>query len=297
MERTLDMNKDLLLDKIEYRCKNSLDELFCKRIPYKIRERYEKEIKYLEQSEYFDEFEKVFNERPINKGMIYSKGTISGSLLYFLMTEQGHNPLSTYYYCTKCGYYEFVDKYQNCVDAPDISCPKCRSTIKAEGYSLPIESVWGLDGKKAIGYEKEMAIHPIVEKRLHQLVKEFEPQSFEDKIKLCSCAANTYAWEKSGDVELDLDRFKSFIYSKEFNTCTFYTREELYKNLCSKGMNPTQAYEVSEFVRKGGVVRSNELHKYEIPEEIVLLAQNICYLESRAHAIQTAYRYWIRDNY
>lgn len=276
-------------------CKERLKILFPKGIPNEIKERFEKEIQYLEQSEYYDEFEKVFKESKINKGMIRSKGTISGSILYFLMTEQGYNPLDAFYYCEECGYYEQVHEYRNCIDVPNICCPKCGKLLKAQGFSCQMESVWGLDGKKAIGFEKEDIIHPFVEKRLNQLIKEFEPQSFEDKINLCACASNIYSWEKVGDGELDLDRFKSYIFSEEFKACKFFTREELYENLCAKGINPANAYRMSEFVRKGCVVRiPSEIQKYEIPEEVVSVAQNICYLESRAHAIQTAYRYWMR---
>lgn len=289
------MQNKQILNELQKVCEERLIILFPKGIPDEIQERYEKEIQYLEKSEYFVEFEKVFNESQINKGMICSKGTISGSILYFLMTEQGYNPLDTFYYCEECGYYEQVNEYRNCIDAPNICCPKCGKMLNAQGFSCQMESVWGFDGKKAIGFEKEDIIHPVVEKRLKQLIKEFEPQSFEDKINVSACASNNYSGEKTGDGELDLDRFKSFIFSEEFKACKFFTREELYENLCAKGINPTNAYRMSEFVRKGGVVRrTKEVHKYEIPEEIVSVAQNICYLESRAHAIQTAYRYWMR---
>lgn len=288
---------DDTLYNIKNTCKNRLNTLFSQGTPDEIRERFEKEIQYLEQSECVGEFEKAFKESQINKGMICSKGTISGSIIYFLLNEYGYNPLAPYYYCDECGYYEPIHKWKTCVESPDKCCAKCGNTIKSAGYNISIESVWGLDGTKAIGFEKEDAIHPVVEKRLNQLIKEFELQSFEDKINLCACAANIYSWEKTGDEELDLDRFKSFIFSEEFKACKFFTREELYENLCAKGINPANAYKMSEFVRKGCVVRiPSEIPKYEIPEEVVAVAQNICYLESRAHAIQTAYRYRIKNN-
>lgn len=284
------------LNAIKYICQKRLEEHFSKGIPYEIQMRYDKEIQYLEQSEYFDEFEKVFMESKVNKSMICSKGTISGSIIYFLVTEHGYNPLPPYYYCAECGYYEPIHKWGNCVDAPDDTCPKCGETIRAEGYNVSIESVWGLNGKKAIGFEKEDIIHPVVEKRMNQLIKEFKPQSFEDKIKVCVCASNIYSWEKDGNEELDLDRLKSFIFPEEFKKSELYTREDIYETLCSKGIIPEDAFKTAEFVRKGGVVkRPSEMKKYEIPEEIMSVAQNICYLESRPHAMQTAYRYWGLD--
>lgn len=283
------------LYKIKNICTNQLNTLFLQGIPDEIQARYEKESQYLEQSEYFDEFEKVLKESQNNKGVIYSKGTISGSFLYFLMTKKGYNPLKPYYYCETCGYYESIEKYQNCMDAPDKCCPKCGSKIEAAGYNVSIESVWGLDGKKAIGFEKENAIHPVVEKRLKQLVAEFKPRTFEDKIKLCTWATNIYLDLETEDKELDLAKFKLFISSEEFKNCEFHTREELYEKLCERGIYHENAFKMSEFVRKGGTVRRpSEIQKYEIPEDVVLAAQNICYLESRPHAIQTAYRYWIK---
>ena len=286
-------SREIVLLEIKRVCQEKVAELFQKGIPDEVQTRYEKEIQYLEKSKYFDEFEKVYIESQINKGMMCSKGTISGSFLYFLMTEKGYNPLKPYYYCKMCGYYEPVEKYQNCIDASDKCCPECGNKIKASGYNVAIESVWGLDGKKAIGFEREDIIHPVVEKRLKQLVAEFKPRTFEDKIKLCACASNGYSWEATGDEELDLAKFKEI-----FEKCEFLTREELYDKLCAKGIKPLDAYKASEFVRKGGVAkRQRETKKYEITEAVLGLAHHFVYLESRAHAIQTAYQYWIKNSH
>lgn len=283
---------------IAFACEKRLAMLFTKGIPGDIEERYKREMEYLKESEYVDEFEKVFKESQINKGMICSKGTISGSFLYFLMTEKGYNPLKPYYYCETCGYYESIEQYQNCVDTPNKCCPECRNIIKAAGYNVSIESVWGLDGKKAIGFEKEDVLHPVVEKRLKQLLVEFKSESFEDKVKLSACASNAYSWENNEDEELDLERFKSFFSSEEFKACEFYTREELFEKLCEMRISFEKAFSISEFVRKGGIVRkSKEIQRFSIPAEIVLASNKICYLESRAHAIQTAYQYWIKNSH
>ena len=48
-------------------CEQRMNNLFPKGIPEEIQERYKKEIQYLEQSEYFDEFEK---RRGVQKWLI-----------------------------------------------------------------------------------------------------------------------------------------------------------------------------------------------------------------------------------
>ena len=39
------------------------------------------------------------------------------------------------------------------IDLPQKKCPHCNADILADGYNLPIESVWGNNGKKYISFE------------------------------------------------------------------------------------------------------------------------------------------------
>lgn len=76
------------------------------------------------------------------------RGTVSGSILSYLLGNHSFNPLSAHYYCTKCGYYEKVDTHLFGIDLPSRKCPCCNTEMWADGYNLSLESVWGIDGKK-----------------------------------------------------------------------------------------------------------------------------------------------------
>lgn len=285
------------IEEIRSRCENKLKIMFPMGIPVDIQNRYENEMKCLEHPQCLKEFKKLYDYVMGNPNeVIYLKGTMPGSLVSFLIRGNGYIPVDLpFYYCSVCGYYEPVCKWDNCIDAPEVSCTKCGKIVRAEGYKVSMKSVFGLFGDKTVGFELEDVIHPVIEHRLKQLLKEYEVKTFENQVKLCAWATNIYLDLETENNELDMDKFKSFISSEAYMRCEIFTREDLYDKLCEKGIPNEDAFIISEFVRKGGVVRrTKEVHKYEIPEEIVSVAQNICYLESRPHAIQTAYRYWMR---
>lgn len=137
-------------------CQNRLTEIYPKGIPNDIQSRFEKELDYLEQSDYIDEFElfrRLSEEAKKSSTIIGSRGTLAGSILYYLLGNNSFNPLKPHYYCTKCGYYEIVDTSLFGIDLPQKRCPHCNAEILADGYNLPIESVWGNDGKKVISFD------------------------------------------------------------------------------------------------------------------------------------------------
>ena len=85
--------------------------------------------------------------------IINVRGTLAGSILYFLLGNNSFNPLPPHYYCPKCGHYETVDTHLFGIDLPQKKCPHCNTDILADGYNLSIESVWGNTGKKLISFD------------------------------------------------------------------------------------------------------------------------------------------------
>ena len=81
------------------------------------------------------------------------RGTLAGSILYYLLGNNSFNPLPPHYYSTQCGHYEIIDTHLFGIDLPQKKCPHCNTDIFADGYNLPIESVWGNTGKKLISFD------------------------------------------------------------------------------------------------------------------------------------------------
>ena len=81
------------------------------------------------------------------------RGTLAGSILYYLLGNNSFNPLPPHYYSTQCCHYEIIDTHLFGIDLPQKKCPHCNTDIFADGYNLPIESVWGNTGKKLISFD------------------------------------------------------------------------------------------------------------------------------------------------
>ena len=141
---------------IKTACKKKLEEIYPKGLPEDIRSRCDQELLFLEHSDYVDDFEifrRLSGETKKSSNAISVRGTLSGSILYFLLGNNCYNPLPPHYYCTECGYYEPVKTRLFGIDLPQKKCPHCNSTVTADGYNLPLESVWGNTGRKIISFE------------------------------------------------------------------------------------------------------------------------------------------------
>lgn len=141
---------------IKKTCQNRLEEIYPKGIPEDINSRYEEELFFLEHSDYIDDFEifrRLSEETQKSSTIISVRGTLAGSILYYLLSNNSFNPLPPHYYCTKCGHYETVDTHLFGIDLPPKKCPHCNNDIFADGYNLSIESVWGNTGKKLISFD------------------------------------------------------------------------------------------------------------------------------------------------
>ena len=141
---------------IKNACQSRLEEIYPIGIPEDINSRYAKELSFLERSDYIDDFEifrRLSEETKKSSNIINVRGTLAGSILYYLLGNNSFNPLPPHYYCTQCGHYEIIDTHLFGIDLPQKKCPHCNTDIFADGYNLPIESVWGNTGKKLISFD------------------------------------------------------------------------------------------------------------------------------------------------
>ncbi|MDO4554376.1 MAG: hypothetical protein Q4B70_04435 [Lachnospiraceae bacterium] len=141
---------------IKTSCELKLKQQYPISIPEIAQERLEKELSFLENSKYLDDFEilRIISEEARKSNCSFSlKGTLPGSYIAFLLRDTLLDPLPPYYYCPVCGHFEIIDTRLFGIDLPKITCPDCQSSMISNGYHLSIESVWGLDGKKTISFE------------------------------------------------------------------------------------------------------------------------------------------------
>ena len=91
---------------IKNACDQRLAALYPVKIPEMVMSRYTKELSYLKESEYLDEFE-IFRllsaEAKKSSQFILLRGTDTGSYITYLLGNSLMNPLPAHYYCPNCG--------------------------------------------------------------------------------------------------------------------------------------------------------------------------------------------------
>lgn len=145
---------------IKNTCVQRLAALYPIKIPEMVMSRYTKELSYLKESEYLDEFE-IFRllstEAKKSSQFILLRGTCSGSYITYLLGNSLMNPLPAHYYCPNCGHFEQVGTSLFGIDLPETTCPECNTVMEADGFNISIESAWGLDGKKSMSFEYDIS--------------------------------------------------------------------------------------------------------------------------------------------
>ena len=133
-----------------------MKEIYPLGVPEVIETRYKTALGWLEKSEFLDDFEifRLLSEegKKTSQYMAF-RGMAPSSFLIYLLGNNRLNPLKAHYYCRKCGHIEVVNTHLFGIDLPKISCPVCNEELVGDGFNLPLESVWGTDGKKHIDFD------------------------------------------------------------------------------------------------------------------------------------------------
>ena len=127
-------------------------------------------------------------------------------------------------------------------------------------------------------------IHPMTAKRIKQVFKTFNPKTEDEKIALCAIATNGYVWEQEY-AELNIEHLQNLLASTEFLKYPCYVREDFEKFLMKFGKSASEAHQISEGIRKGYLIKQpDRMIGFDIPEEILTIGKNYCYVTSRAAA-------------
>lgn len=159
-------------------CTEKLNRKYPHKIPKEVQDRLDKELFYLKESDYIDDFEiarLLFEEAHKSSQYISCRGTINSSLILYLLSGSHTNPLPPHYICPNCGEFKTIPSKLFGIDFPEDKCPVCNSTMESDGYNLNLEFAWGTDGKKIISFEYSTSdeFYPYVK----QLLKKIYPNN------------------------------------------------------------------------------------------------------------------------
>lgn len=141
-----------IIENVITACEKKLQELFPAGIPDDARNRYDQELKIFlslptENQESFELYRLLSKEARRCNFPTGLGGTTAGMMLSYLLGDGGINPLDSYYYCPKCGYYEKSFRRIPAIDLPQRTCG-CGAPLHKDGFYLPIEFCWGMNPKK-----------------------------------------------------------------------------------------------------------------------------------------------------
>ena len=77
-----------------------------------------------------------------------NRGCVGSSFIAYLLEITETNPLKAHYVCHTCHHTEFSDTNACGADMPDKNCPNCRTKMKKDGFNIPYEPLFGMEGEK-----------------------------------------------------------------------------------------------------------------------------------------------------
>ena len=160
--------KDQPLYDLRTCCEDALRELYPAGIPNEVSLRLEREINcLLQKPDYIDNF-LLFKElsHAVKRtcGKLYLTGTITNSILIYLLGDHELNPMPAHYYCPNCGYYHEEPQAVVGLDLPERNCPHCRSVLRRDGFSLREEYVLKASSEMTFEYRMTSRVIPLARK-------------------------------------------------------------------------------------------------------------------------------------
>lgn len=126
-------------------CEKGLKKRYKGGIPKEAEKRLDIELECLKNSDYLEDFElqlRLFDEAKESKNLILTRGTITGSFIFYLIGNSKLNPLPAHYYCPKCGYYKEMGRGVYGIDLPEKKCPTCGEMMISDGVDIPVLEIW-----------------------------------------------------------------------------------------------------------------------------------------------------------
>lgn len=147
-----------------------LNEKYGDRVPQECLNRIDWELSIIGQNE-----RSIYNillsaklvEGAIVEGWtVGTRGSIASSYIAYLLGITEINPLEAHYYCPECHYVEFHNEYSCGADMDDKIC-ECGTKLQKDGFTIPHETFFGIDGTRDIDIDFNFSLEYQVEALEH----------------------------------------------------------------------------------------------------------------------------------
>ena len=165
-------------DELTNACKENLTKIFGDNANAEIKDRLDKELKYIIDNGYsvmYIAAKKLIDFSKENGYPVGSRGSVGSSLAATLSGVSEVNPLKPYYICPKCHHLEYdteeTKKYENDTgfDMPDKVCPDCGTQMHKDGVNIPFETFLGIPGNENAQKEPDIDLNfcSVYQSRIH----------------------------------------------------------------------------------------------------------------------------------
>ena len=173
-------------------------QLYGEHLPDIITSRLDKEFSLIGNNWTVMEIARLAAEHSLQLGYpVGNRGTVGSSLVAFLVGITRVNPLTPHYCCPGCRFTLFVNRENNdansdCgADLPDKACPHCGTKMHRDGFSIPVETFVGLDGKKEMDIDLNFSTE--IQKNVHAYICDYFGADRVIRPGIISRLSNTWA--------------------------------------------------------------------------------------------------------
>ena len=187
-------------------------QLYGERLPDLISSRLDKEFSIISAQNAWSTLEiaRLAVERSMQYGYpVGSRGGVGASLVAYFAGISRINPLPPHYNCPGCHFTLFAapSGSDSGIDLPDKACPHCRMKMHRDGYSIPVETFLGLDGKRQMDIDLNFSSE--IQENVHEYIRScfgadrvFRPGTISG---LADSRAKKYASQYAADHHMNAD--------------------------------------------------------------------------------------------
>ena len=208
-------------------CYERANEIYGIKLPGEIEERIEAELSVIHEYDYeaiLVQVKELLDRTGISNEPHELWGCLNNSFVSFLCGIGTVNPLKPHYRCCKCCYSDFDTGNLNVIigySLPERKCPICGKMLARDGFNLPFERAFGINGGKAPSFE--LNVRPFRQTEVMNTVSSLSEIKTAFKALMCHTIGRRSAGKMveryCAEYNRDLEEYEREAYLDELSAC------------------------------------------------------------------------------